>query len=171
MKLATGLLFTEKQIQQRVAELAAQIDHDYKGQTLVLCGILKGSIPFLADLMRRLTCDVRLVLIEMKSQVDGVHATMKFTSSLDLAGKHVLIVEDIVDTGITLDYLIKHLEIERTPASIRVAAILDKPEARKLDVPVHYRGFTVPDKFVVGYGLDWQERYRNLPYITWVESE
>lgn len=171
MKLATGLLFTEKQIQQRVAELAAQIDHDYKGQTLVLCGILKGSIPFLADLMRRLTCDVRLVLIEMKSQVDGVHATMKFTSSLDLAGKHVLIVEDIVDTGITLDYLIKHLEIERTPASIRVAAILDKPEARKLDVPLHYRGFTVPDKFVVGYGLDWQERYRNLPYITWVESE
>ncbi len=171
MKLATGLLFTEKQIQQRVAELAAQIDHDYKGQTLVLCGILKGSIPFLADLMRRLTCDVRLVLIEMKSQVDGVHATMRFTSSLDLAGKHVLIVEDIVDTGITLDYLIKHLEIERTPASIRVAAILDKPEARKLDVPLHYRGFTVPDKFVVGYGLDWQERYRNLPYITWVESE
>lgn len=171
MKLATGLLFTEKQIQQRVAELAAQIDHDYKGQTLVLCGILKGSIPFLADLMRHLTCDVRLVLIEMKSQVDGVHATMRFTSSLDLAGKHVLIVEDIVDTGITLDYLIKHLEIERTPASIRVAAILDKPEARKLDVPLHYRGFTVPDKFVVGYGLDWQERYRNLPYITWVESE
>jgi hypoxanthine phosphoribosyltransferase len=171
MKLATGLLFTEKQIQQRVAELAAQIDHDYKGQTLVLCGILKGSIPFLADLMRRLTCDVRLVLIEMKSQVDGVHATMKFTSSLDLSGKHVLIVEDIVDTGITLDYLIKHLEVERTPASIRVAAILDKPEARKLDVPLHYRGFTVPDKFVVGYGLDWQERYRNLPYITWVESE
>ena len=171
MKLATGLLFTEKQIQQRVAEIAAQIDADYRGKTLVICGILKGCIPFLSDLMRRLTGDVRLALIEMKSMVDGQHASMKFTSSLDLSGKHVLIVEDIVDTGITLDYLIKHLEVERTPASIRVAALLDKPEARKLDVPVHYRGFTVPDKFVVGYGLDWQERYRNLPYITWVESE
>ena len=171
MKLATGLLYSEKQIQTRVAELAAQINADYHGETIVLCGILKGSIPFLADLMRKLTGDVRLTLIEMKSMVDGEHATMLFTSSLDLSGQHVLIVEDIVDTGITLDYLIKRLEVERVPSSIRVAALLDKPEARKLDVPVHYRGFTVPDKFVVGYGLDWQERYRNLPYITWVESE
>ena len=171
MKLATGILFTEKQISQRVEEIAQQVNADYQGQPLVLCAILKGSIPFLADLMRRLTGDVKLVLMEMKSQVDGKHATLLFTSSMDLSGQHVLIVEDIVDTGITLDYLLKHLEIERTPASIRVAAFLDKPEARKLDVPVHYRGFTVPDKFVVGYGLDWQERYRNLPYITWVESE
>jgi len=171
MKLATGILFTEKQIRQRVEELAQQVNADYQGKPLVLCAILKGSIPFLADLMRRLTGDVKLVLMEMKSQVDGKHATLLFTSSMDLSGQHVLIVEDIVDTGITLDYLLKHLEVERSPASIRVAAFLDKPEARKLDVPVHYRGFTVPDKFVVGYGLDWQERYRNLPYITWVESE
>lgn len=171
MKLATGILFTEKQIRQRVEEIAQQVNADYQGKPLVLCAILKGSIPFLADLMRRLTGDVKLVLMEMKSQVDGQHASLLFTSSMDLSGQHVLIVEDIVDTGITLDYLLKHLEVERTPASIRVAAFLDKPEARKLDVPVHYRGFTVPDKFVVGYGLDWQERYRNLPYITWVESE
>lgn len=171
MKLATGILFSEKQIRQRVEEIAQQVNADYQGKSLVLCAILKGSIPFLADLMRHLTGDVRLVLMEMKSQVDGQHASILFTSSMDLSGQHVLIVEDIVDTGITLDYLLKHLEVERTPASIRVAAFLDKPEARKLDVPVHYRGFTVPDKFVVGYGLDWQERYRNLPYITWVESE
>ncbi len=171
MKLATGILYSEKQIRQRVEEIAQQVNADYQGKPLVLCAILKGSIPFLADLMRRLTGDVKLVLMEMKSQVDGKHATLLFTSSMDLSGQHVLIVEDIVDTGITLDYLLKHLEIERSPASIRVAAFLDKPEARKLDVPVHYRGFTVPDKFVVGYGLDWQERYRNLPYITWVESE
>ena len=171
MKIATGILFTEKQIRQRVEELAQQINADYQGRPIILLAILKGSIPFLADLMRRLTGDVRLTLLEMKSQVDGVHANILFTSTMDLSGQHVLIVEDIVDTGITLDYLIKHLEVERTPASIRVAAFLDKPEARKLDVPVHYRGFTVPDKFVVGYGLDWQERYRNLPYITWVESE
>ncbi len=171
MKLATGILYTEKQIKQRVEEIAQQVNADYRGKTLVLCAILKGSIPFLADLMRRISLDVRLVLIEMKSQVDGEHASILFTSSLDLSGQHVLIVEDIVDTGITLDYLMKRLEVERAPASIRVAALLDKPEARKLDVPVHYRGFTVPDKFVVGYGLDWQERYRNLPYITWVEPE
>jgi hypoxanthine phosphoribosyltransferase len=171
MKLATGILYTEKQIKQRVEEIAQQVNADYAGKTLVLCAILKGSIPFLADLMRRVSLDVRLVLIEMKSQVDGEHASILFTSSLDLSGQHVLIVEDIVDTGITLDYLMKRLEVERAPASIRVAALLDKPEARKLDVPVHYRGFTVPDKFVVGYGLDWQERFRNLPYITWVEPE
>jgi hypoxanthine phosphoribosyltransferase len=172
MKLAQGILFTEKQIQQRVEELARAITRDYQGKSpLVLCAILKGAIPFLADLMRRIPGDVRLALIEMKSQVDGKHASILFTSSLDLSGRHVLIVEDIVDTGITLDYLLKHLEAERAPASLKVCALLDKPEARRIDVPVHYRGFTVPDKFVVGYGLDFEERYRNLPYITWVEPE
>jgi hypoxanthine phosphoribosyltransferase len=171
MKLAQGILFTERQIQQRVEELARQIAQDYAGLPLVLCAILKGSIPFLADLMRKLPGDVRLTLIEMKSQVDGKHATLLFTSSMDLAGRHVLIVEDIVDTGITLDYLLKHLEAERAPASLKVCALLDKPEARRIDVPVHYRGFKVPDRFVVGYGLDFEERHRNLPYITWVEPE
>ncbi len=172
MKLAQGILFTEKQIQQRVEELARAVARDYQGKSpLVLCAILKGAIPFLADLMRRIPGDVRLALIEMKSQVDGKHASILFTSSLDLSGRHVLIVEDIVDTGITLDYLLKHLEAERAPASLKVCALLDKPEARRIDVPVHYRGFTVPDKFVVGYGLDFEERYRNLPYITWVEPE
>lgn len=171
MKMAQGILYTEKQIAQRVAEMAEQIQRDYAGKTLYLCAVLKGSIPFLADLMRRLPGDVRLALIEMKSQVDGKHAKILFTSSLELAGQHVLVVEDIVDTGITLDYLLKHLEAERAPASIRVAAFLDKPSARKLEVPLHYRGFSVPDKFIVGYGLDFQERHRNLPYLTWVEPE
>ncbi len=171
MKLAQGILFTERQIQQRVEELARQIVQDYAGRPLVLCAVLKGSIPFLSDLMRRIPGDVRLALIEMKSQVDGKHATILFTSTMDLSGRHVLIVEDIVDTGITLDYLLKHLEAERAPASLKVCALLDKPEARRIDVPVHYRGFKVPDKFVVGYGLDFEERYRNLPYITWVEPE
>ena len=171
MKLAQGILFTEKQILQRVDEIAEEIARDYKGKTLMLCAILKGSIPFLADLMRRLPGDVRIGLIEMKSQVDGKHASILFTSSLDLAGRDVLIVEDIVDTGITLDYLLKHLEVEREPSSIKIATLLDKPAARKLDVPINYCGFKVPDKFVVGYGLDYQEMYRNLPYITWVEPE
>jgi hypoxanthine phosphoribosyltransferase len=171
MKLAQGILFTEKQIRDRVDEIAHQIERDYEGKPLVLCAILKGAIPFLADLMRKLPGDVRLTLIEMKSQVDGKHASILFTSSVDLAGQHVLIVEDIVDTGITLDYLLKHLEAERAPASLKVAVFLDKAEARKVEVPIHYRGFTVPDRFVVGYGLDWRERYRNLPYVTWVEAE
>jgi len=171
MKLAQGILFTEKQILQRVDELARQIEKDYEGKTLVLCAILKGAIPFLADLMRKIRGDVRLTLIEMKSQVDGKHASILFTSSMDLSGLHVLVVEDIVDTGITLDYLLKHLEAERAPTSLKVAAFLDKPEARKVEVPIHYLGFKVPDKFVVGYGLDWREHYRNLPYITWVEPE
>lgn len=171
MKLAQGILFTEAQIQKRVGELAKQIERDYAGEPIVLCAILKGSIPFLADLMRKIHGDVRIALIEMKSQVDGKHASILFTSSLDLSGRHVIIVEDIVDTGITMDYLLKHLEAERAPASLKVASLLDKPEARHLEVPLHYRGFVVPDKFVVGYGLDYNEQYRNLPYITWVEPE
>jgi len=170
MKLAKGILFTEEQIRRRVEELARAIQADYEGKPIVLCGILKGSIPFLADLMRKLNGDIRIALIEMKSKVDGKHASIVFTSSLDLADRHVLLVEDIVDTGITLDYLLKHLEAERAPASLKTVAFLDKPEARKLQVPLDYRGFTVPDKFVVGYGLDYNDQYRNLPYITWVEA-
>ena len=171
MRLAQGILFTEKQIAQRIEELARLIEHDYAGKSIVLCGVLKGSIPFLADLMRRLSGDVRIALIEMKSKVDGKHASILFTSSLELSGQHVLVVEDIVDTGITLDYLLKHLDAERAPASVKTAVFLDKPEARRVEVPIDYRGFTVPNKFVVGYGLDWHEQYRNLPYITWVEQD
>jgi len=171
MKLANGILFSHKQIQERTQEMAREIQRDYGQGPLILCAVLKGSIPFLSSLMLRLEGDIRVGLIEMKSQVDGKHANILFTSSLDLSGQDVLIVEDIVDTGITLDYLIKHLEVERSPRSIRVASLLDKPAARKLDVPIHYRGFTVPEKFVVGFGLDFEERYRNLPYIGWVEPE
>lgn len=171
MKLAQGILFTEKQILERVSEIANQIERDYAGQPVVLCAILKGAIPFLADLMRKIHLDVRVALIEMKSMVDGEHASIIFTSRTDLSGRHVIVVEDIVDTGITLDYLVKHLEAERAPASIKVAVLLDKAEARKIEVPIHYRGFTVPGKFIVGYGLDYQERFRNLPYLTWVEPE
>lgn len=169
MKLATGILFTEKQIQQRVYELARQIENDYEGKELILCGILKGCIPFLADLMRKIRGDVKIALIEMKSMVDGMHAEIKFTTEMDLKGKDVVVIEDIVDTGITIDYLIKHLEVEKGPKSIKICTLLDKPEARKVEVPIHYRGFAVPNRFIVGYGLDYQERFRNLPYLTWIE--
>jgi len=169
MKLASGILFTEKQIAERVIELSKQIEQDYAGKELILCGILKGCIPFLSDLMRKIKGDVRIALIQMKSMVDGKHAEIKYTTEMDLSGKNVLVIEDIVDTGITIDYLIKHLETEKGTNSIKVCTLLDKPEARKIDVPIHYRGFAVPDKFIVGYGLDYEEKYRNLPYLTWVE--
>lgn len=169
MKLSTGVLFTEKQIQQRILEIARQIEADYEGKSIVLCGVLKGCIPFLSDLMRKIPGNVQIALIEMKSKVDGKHADIVFTTQMDLADRDVIVVEDIVDTGITIDYLIKHLEMEKGTRSIRVAALLDKPEARKVDVPVHYRGFAVPNKFIVGYGLDYKEQYRNLPYLSWVE--
>jgi hypoxanthine phosphoribosyltransferase len=169
MKLASGILFTEKQIQARVLELSKQIEKDYEGIPLVLCGVLKGCIPFLSDLMRRIQGDVEIALIEMKSMVDGKNASIVFTTAMTLKDKNILIVEDIVDTGITLDYLIKHLEVEKGTKSIKVAAFLDKPEARKLEVPIHYRGFAVPNQFIVGYGLDYNEKYRNLPYLSWVE--
>lgn len=169
MKLATGILFTEKQIKDRVNEIAKQIEYDYEGEELILCGILKGCIPFLSDLMRKIRGDVKVALIHMKSMVDGKHAEIKYTTEMDLSSKNVLVIEDIVDTGITIDYLIRHLETEKGTRSIKVCTLLDKPEARKVDVPIHYRGFAVPDKFIVGYGLDYNERYRNLPYLTWVE--
>lgn len=169
MKLAGGVLFTERQIQARVSELSKQIEADYEGKNLVLCGVLKGCIPFLSDIMRKVRGDIEVALIEMKSMVDGKHASIVFTTAMNLEGRDVLIVEDIVDTGITLDYLIKHLEVEKKTKSIRVAAFLDKPEARKIEVPINYRGFAVPNQFIVGYGLDYQEKYRNLPYLTWVE--
>jgi hypoxanthine phosphoribosyltransferase len=169
MKLASGILFTEKQIQARVSELSKQIEQDYEGKPFVLCGVLKGCIPFLSDLMRRISGDVEIALIEMKSMVDGKNASIVFTTPMTLKDKDILIVEDIVDTGITLDYLIKHLEVEKGPRSIKVAAILDKPEARKIEVPIHYRGFAVPNQFIVGYGLDYNEKFRNLPYLSWIE--
>lgn len=169
MKLSNGILFTEKQIQQRVTELARQIEMDYEGKEFILCGILKGCIPFLADLMRKIRGDVKIALIEMKSMIDGKHAEIKFTTEMKLDGKDVLVIEDIVDTGITIDYLIKHLESEKGTKSIKVCTLLDKPEARKVDVPIHYRGFAVPNRFIVGYGLDYEEKYRNIPYLTWVE--
>ena len=167
------ILITQQQLADRVAELGAQITADYKGKELLMVGILKGSVPFMADLMRAVDLDVRIDFMSVSSygnatSTSGVVRILKDLDS-DIRGKEVLIVEDIVDTGLTLAYLKEYLA-SRNPASVRIASILDKPSRRKADVKPDYVGFTVEDKFIVGYGLDASQRYRNLPYISWVKG-
>jgi hypoxanthine phosphoribosyltransferase len=161
-------LFTADQLHARIAELGAQIASDYAGTTLILVGVLKGSLPFLTDLMRQLgDLDVRLEIIGVKSY-EGTSTTgeVRITHDLTrpLAGQHVLLVEDIVDTGLTLRFL-TDLLAARGPASLKLVTLLDKPERRRVPIEANYVGFTIPDRFVVGYGLDLDERLRQLPYV------
>lgn len=163
-----SVLLTKEQIDKRVAELGAQISKDYAGKELVLVGVLKGSVVFLADLARAITCPVRLDFMSCSSygnstQSSGVVRILKDLDS-SIEGKHVLVVEDIVDTGTTLNYLLENLKA-RKAASVKLATLLNKPERRKVHVNIDYNGFDVPDEFVVGYGLDYAELFRNLPYI------
>ncbi len=167
------VLITQQQIADRVAELGRQITEDYKGGQLLMVGILKGSVPFMADLMRAVDLDLKIDFMSVSSygnatSTSGVVRILKDLDS-DIRGKDVLIVEDIVDTGLTLAYLKEYLE-SRNPASVKIATILDKPSRRKADVRPDYVGFTVEDKFIVGYGLDASQRYRNLPYVSWVKE-
>ncbi|HEV2201702.1 MAG TPA: hypoxanthine phosphoribosyltransferase [Bryobacteraceae bacterium] len=159
------VLISAEQIRKRIEEMGAEIDHDYHGEPVYLIGILKGACIFLADLARAMQTPARLEFIGISSYGKG-HATsgeVKLTKDLDVTveGHHVIIVEDIVDTGITLNYLVKLLA-QRKPKSLRIAALLDKPERRKSPVHVDYAGFQISDEFVVGYGLDYAEDYRNL---------
>ena len=159
---------TEEQLQKRVAELGAQITRDYEGKDLLLVAVLKGSVVFLADLMRHITIPHNVDFMATSSYGAATESTgiVRILKDLDMpiTGRNVLIVEDIVDTGHTLAYL-RRLLLEREPASLRVVALLDKRERREVDVPIDYVGFVVPNAFVVGYGLDYAELYRNLPYI------
>ncbi len=159
---------SEEQIQTRIAEMGAEISRDYGDEEIVLVAILKGSIPFLADLSRHLGENVVIDTMRVSSYGDGMKSSgvVKIVSDLEIRieGKHVLLIEDIVDTGATLAYLLELLATRR-PASVKVASLLSKPEARKSEVPIAYLGFEIPNAFVVGYGLDLAERYRNLPYI------
>jgi hypoxanthine phosphoribosyltransferase len=163
------VLLTEEQIQSKVAELGGQITLDMAGRQLTLVSVLKGSLPFMADLMRAIDLPLRIVLMEVSSyggattESSGLVRILKDLSS-SIEGEDVLIVEDIIDTGLTLNYLLRYLA-DRAPASITVCCLLDKPARRMADIHIDYRGFTIPDRFVIGYGLDYDERYRNLPYI------
>jgi hypoxanthine phosphoribosyltransferase len=172
MANVSEVLISEEQIQKRVAELGKQITEDYKGEDLLLVGILKGSVPFMADLMRRIDLNVRIDFIQVSSYGGGTRTSgvVKIVKDLDsdITGKNVLIVEDIVDSGLTLDYLKSYLA-GRGCKSLKIATMLNKPTGRKVDLEADYVGFEVDDLFIVGYGLDLDQDYRHLPYISWVK--
>ena len=167
------VLISESEISGRISELAREIDADYAGQSPVLVGILKGSVFFLSDLMRRLTVDCRVDFMCVSSY-EGERSTGVVRLTLDLRenvqDRDVLLIEDIIDTGLTLGYLRQNL-MTRKPRSLEIVSLLDKPEARKVRIEPRYRGFKIPNEFVVGYGLDYNERYRNLPFIGVLKRE
>lgn len=161
------VLVSEKEIQAEVAQLGHRISEDYAGNEILLIGLLRGAIVFLSDLMRAISIPVRLDFIGISSygaSTESGAVRLVMDLETDIAGCHVLVVEDIVDTGKTLSYLVENLKA-RQPASLRVCALLDKPERRTVPITVDYVGFEIPDKFVVGYGLDFAEGYRNLPFV------
>ena len=162
------VLFTEEAIQGRVRELGKQISADYEGKDLVLVGILRGATVFLADLSRNLSIPVSIDFVAISSYGTGAVSSgvVRILKDLEEAveSRHVLLVEDIVDSGLTLQYLMDNLR-SRNVASLRVCTLLDKPSRRQVPVELDYVGFQVPDEFLVGYGLDYSQRYRNLPYI------
>src|SRR3954454_8930007 len=169
------VLLTEEQISTRVAELGARITADYQGQRLTLVSVLKGSLPFMADLMRAIDLPLRIDLMEVSSyggattESSGLVRILKDLSA-SIAGEDVLIVEDIIDTGLTLNYLIHYLR-GKNPASLRICTLLDKPARRLVEIPVDYIGFEIPDQFVIGYGLDYGEVYRNLRFVGVLKPE
>ena len=162
------ILIEEETLAARVAELGAEVSADYEGRDLLLIGVLKGAVFFMADLMRHLTvaCEVDFMAISSYGDATDSSGIVRILKDLDISidGRDVLVVEDIIDSGLTLSYLMRNLE-SREPASLEVCALLTKPARREIDVPVRYVGFEIPNKFVVGYGLDFAERYRNLPYV------
>jgi hypoxanthine phosphoribosyltransferase len=162
------ILIDEETLQARIAELGDEISEDYRGRDLLLLGVLKGAVFFMADLMRRLSvpCEIDFMAISSYGAATDSSGVVRILKDLDIniAGRHVLVVEDIIDSGLTLSYLVRNLEA-REPASLEVCALMTKPERRQIEVDVRYVGFEIPNRFVIGYGLDFAERYRNLPYV------
>jgi len=162
------VLITQEQLQARIVELAAQIDADYAGRELILIGVLKGAVMVMADLARSMHLPVSMDWMAISSYGSGTTSSgvVRILKDLDadISDKHVLVVEDIVDSGLTLSYLVHNLQ-SRDPASVRVCVLLRKRAAAQMSVEVAYTGFEIDDKFVIGYGLDYAERYRNLPFI------
>lgn len=162
------VLITQEQLQKRIKEMAAQINEDYKGETLEVVTVLKGGVMFAVDLMRALDLPVEIDFMSASSYGSSSKSSgvVKIEKDLDssIEGKNVLIVEDIIDSGLTLKYLTDMLR-ERKPKSLEICTILDKPSRRKIDVDVKYVGFEIPDEFVIGYGLDYDQKHRNLPYV------
>jgi hypoxanthine phosphoribosyltransferase len=169
VKDAVGEVLIESDaLQARIAELGAEISQEYEGRDLLLVGVLKGAVFFMADLMRELSvpCEIDFMAISSYGAATDSSGVVRILKDLDanIAGRHVLVVEDIIDSGLTLSYLMRSLKA-RKPASLEICALLTKPERREIEVPVKFVGFEIPNKFVIGYGLDFAERYRNLPYV------
>jgi hypoxanthine phosphoribosyltransferase len=162
------VLLSDVQIRARVAELGAELSRDYDGRDPVLVSVLKGSIIFLADLVRAMEISLSVDLMEVSSYGASTESSGQVRILKDLSrpieGREVVVVEDIIDTGLTLNYLLRYLR-EKGPASLRICCLLDKPARRLAPIEITYRGFTIADRFVIGYGLDYDEHYRNLPYI------
>ncbi len=174
MKDIERIFFSAEEIQNKVAELGQQITADYEGKNPFVVGVLKGCFVFMADLIRKIdtVCDLDFMSVSSYGSGTTTTGAVRITKDLnrDIQGRHVLIVEDILDSGITLSYLKKYLE-SREPASVKICTLLDKPARRKSEIKADYVGFECPDAFIVGYGLDYAERYRNLPYIGVLKPE
>jgi hypoxanthine phosphoribosyltransferase len=168
------ILIDEETLHGRIAELGTQISDDYRGQDLLLIGVLKGAIFFMADLMRSIEIPCEVDFMAISSYGAGIDSSgvVRILKDLDVSieGRNVLVVEDIIDSGLTLSYLLRNLEA-REPASLEVCALLTKPERRENDVACRYVGFEIPNRFVIGYGLDFAERYRNLPFVGVLRDE
>ena len=168
------ILFTQEQLARRVSELAEAINRDYEGKNLILISVLRGSFIFMADLARQIKHPCLIDFMSVSSYGKGVNSSgqVQITKDLseDISGLDVIVVEDILDSGNTLSYLLRLLE-QRHPASVRLCTLLDKPDRRVKPITADYSGFTIPDAFVVGYGLDYAEKYRNLPYIGILKPE
>ena len=169
----TGVMLSEEEIKAKVAELGKKIEKDFEGQNLLVVGILKGASVFVSDLIRSINLDVNIDFMSVSSYGNSTESSgsVKILKDLDvdIKGKNVLIVEDIIDSGLTLSNLTRELKV-REPKDLKICTLLDKPQRRKVDIPVDYVGFVIEDKFIVGYGIDYAEKYRNLPYIGIVED-
>lgn len=168
------VLLSEEELAGRIAELGAQITEDYAGKEILMIGVLRGAVLFMADLARAIKIPVAIDFMAVSSYGAGTSSSgvVRILKDLDenVEGKHVLVVEDIIDSGLTLNYLMDNLK-SRKPASIQICTLLNKPDRRKVDVDIAYNGFTIPDYFVIGYGLDYAEKYRNLPFIGILKPE
>lgn len=168
------VLISTEELQRRIAEMGKQISNDYQGEEILMIGVLRGAVLFMADLARAIDLHVSMDFMAVSSYGAGTTSSgvVRILKDLDedIEGRHVLVVEDIVDSGLTLNYLLENLKT-RKPASIKLCTLLNKPERRKVEVKIDYNGFDVPDYFVIGYGLDYAERYRNLPYIGILKPE
>jgi len=169
VEAAVGEILIEQDVlQARIAELGAEVSREYEGRDLLLIGVLKGAVFFMADLMRELSipCEIDFMAISSYGAGTDSSGVVRILKDLDIniAGRDVLVVEDIIDSGLTLSYLMRSLSA-RKPASLEICALLTKPGRREVDVPVKFVGFEIPNRFVIGYGLDFAERYRNLPYV------